>query len=726
MKVRTKIALLLVVFVATCTAGLILLKRADRNRFESVASQREKERRESFDQFREHWSESLETLASYLSAWDPMVAAIGADDQSWAKANINDSILASYRAHAAWIYRPDEQLFFSHNSLYSDGLRELPLPPGAMAKLLSEEKFCHFFQQTPNGLIEVRGATIHPARDTGRVSPPQGYFFVGRLWGAEDLREISLFTSNTIRLVPMDEELPRPEPGRIDVVTFTRLLLGWDGQPLAQLVVRNDSATLSALHESSERRFLWLLVFGLVLLVLLVFSLTHWVVEPLKALSRALQHKSQQPIYSLQRDNSEFGDFARLIHDFFAQREKLLSEMSERRQAEEALHESEERLRHAQKMEAIGRLAGGVAHDFNNLLTAIIGYADMIAMDSRQDNVRLEAEQIRKAGEQAASLTRQLLAFSRKQILQPRVIDLFALVDDMKKLLQRVIGEHIELRVETSGEEARVRADATQLEQVVLNLAVNARDAMPQGGVVRVHVGRATVDQTLTDGSLALTPGEYVTLTVEDAGCGMDAQTRARIFEPFFTTKNPGKGTGLGLATVYGVVQQSGGIVTVRSSPGEGSTFIVYLPAESAPIDRPREVAPGPTRSRASETVLVVEDDSIVRELICEVLRKQGYVVLCASTGQEGLRLARKHRGEVELLISDVIMPELGGPQLARELLNEQPAIKVLFVSGYSDDEVAEQGVLPADVRYLEKPFSPEDLARKVREVLDEPAPQLV
>jgi signal transduction histidine kinase/ActR/RegA family two-component response regulator len=476
------------------------------------------------------------------------------------------------------------------------------------------------------------------------------------------------------------------------------------------------------LNRSSERLFYALLGFAVILFLLLVVSLNQWVSQPLKSLSKCLREHNVECLKPLERVQDEFNEVARLIRAFFEQRATLIREMSERVQTQAALQESEERLRHSQKMEAVGRLAGGVAHDFNNLLTAIIGYAELIAERSGDGTTREEARLIGKAGEQAAGLTRQLLAFSRKQILQPRVIDLNALVRDMQRLLRRIIGEHIDLRVETNASESRVLADPTQLEQVILNLGVNARDAMPRGGVLTMRTVNALVTTGSDRDGTQLPPGRYVALIVQDTGCGMDIETKERVFEPFFTTKGPGKGTGLGLATVYGIVRQSGGTILVDSKPGEGTTFTIQLPQAEAPVEDLQLTIAGEARSRDSETVLVVEDEDIVRELVCTVLSEQGYQVLCAANGAEGLRLADEHPGKIDLLVTDVIMPGMSGPEVAAQLRESRPETRVLFVSGYSDGDITDQGVLAPQLRFLEKPFTPDALGMKVREVLDEAA----
>ncbi|HEU4451748.1 MAG TPA: PAS domain S-box protein, partial [Longimicrobium sp.] len=396
-------------------------------------------------------------------------------------------------------------------------------------------------------------------------------------------------------------------------------------------------------------------------------------------------------------------------------------DITERREAEEELHESREQLLQSQKMEAVGRLAGGVAHDFNNLLTAIKGFTELLLLDFDQKDPRYPfAHEIQAAANRAASLTRQLLAFSRKQVLQPRVIDLNSSVTDIEKMLRRLIGEDVELVARLEAAHGEVRADPGQLEQVLLNLAVNARDAMPGGGTLTVETRAARLEEELKRAYPYVVPGWYVMLSVSDTGHGMDLETRERAFEPFFTTKPAGRGTGLGLSTVYGIVKQSGGFIWIDSEPERGTTVRIYLP----PVDEPaRDPAPAADAvpSRGAETVLLAEDEETVRRLARRVLERSGYTVLEAADGEEAIRVAEAHRGPIHLLVTDVVMPRLGGRDLAARLLTARPGLRVLYVSGYTDEAVRRHGILDPGTGFVEKPFTADVLAEQVRRALDEP-----
>ncbi|MBK5298855.1 MAG: PAS domain S-box protein [Vicinamibacteria bacterium] len=380
----------------------------------------------------------------------------------------------------------------------------------------------------------------------------------------------------------------------------------------------------------------------------------------------------------------------------------------------------EAQFRQAQKMESVGHLAGGIAHDFNNLLTVINGMSDLVLEQVSQDDpVRADVQEIRRAGERAATLTRQLLAFSRQQILEPRVLNVNTVVEGMESLLRRLLGEDIGLVVVPAPGLGSVKADAGQLEQVITNLAVNARDAMPNGGQLTIETQNVTTDEHYGHRQgVAVPPGPYVILSVSDSGVGMDEATRARIFEPFFTTKGPGKGTGLGLSTVYGIVKQSEGFIWTYSEVGQGTSFKIHLP-RVAEATGPHRLEPTVVSGSGTETILLVEDNAGLRTLAMRFLKPMGYTVLGAATGEEALRLLERHEAPVHLLISDVVMPGMSGRELAARLAQTRPAMKVLYMSGYTSDTIVRHGVLDGKMPFLSKPFSAAALREKVRDVLN-------
>jgi signal transduction histidine kinase len=390
------------------------------------------------------------------------------------------------------------------------------------------------------------------------------------------------------------------------------------------------------------------------------------------------------------------------------------------RLAEQALRESQERYVQAQKLESIGRLAGGVAHDFNNLLTVINGYGDLLAMDlSADDPKRTAIDSICKAGARAAELTQQLLAFSRKQMIQPRAIDLNVVVSESQEMFRRLLGEDVELVARLSPRLGRVMADPGQIHQVLMNLVVNSRHAMPDGGRLVIETADVEVDAGYAAEHPGTLTGPHVVLTVTDSGAGMDEETRKHIFEPFFTTKGPNEGTGLGLATVYGIVKQSKGSIWVYSEPGRGTAFKIYLPRTAAVAAEAPVSDAAASQRRGSETVLVVEDQEDVRSLAAAMLRRYGYVVLEAADGADALALEAKHQGRIDVLLTDVVLPGINGRELAERLAAVRPALKVVFTSGYTQEVIAHRGVLDRGVHYIAKPYTPEGLATKVREVLE-------
>ena len=390
----------------------------------------------------------------------------------------------------------------------------------------------------------------------------------------------------------------------------------------------------------------------------------------------------------------------------------FITDITERKRLEEQVIQS-------QRMEAVGRLAGGVAHDFNNLLTVIAGY-NRLMLDHLSPNHMLRgyAEEIAKAGERATALTDQLLAFSRRQAIQTRILDVNPLIGALERMVRRLIGEDIELKTQYGVDVPRVKAGSGQIEQVVINLVVNARDAMPHGGKITVETGSLEVLEEQLDAPGGLGPGRYLVLSVQDTGSGMDQEVKSHLFEPFFTTKEQGKGTGLGLSTVYGIVKQNRGDITVESEPGKGSKFTVYLPMAHEEAELV-QTAPAPAAlALGKETILLVEDQGEVRKLVRELLIRQGYQVLEADSGKDALAVAKQHGGPIHLLLTDVVMPGMGGREVARQLTARMPKLRVIYMSGYPDNEITESADAEEGLLFLQKPFTPDALKRKIRDAL--------
>jgi PAS domain S-box-containing protein len=416
-----------------------------------------------------------------------------------------------------------------------------------------------------------------------------------------------------------------------------------------------------------------------------------------------------------------YGELEQRVLERTAQLER---QIEERVRAEQALASTEEQLRQAQKMEAVGRLAGGVAHDFNNILSAILSYSSLALSElAPTDSLHGDLIEIMRAAERAGQLTRQLLAFSRRQMLEPRIVDLNQVLAGLHQMLRRLIGEDIELRNALAPDLYRVRVDVGQIEQVVLNLVVNARDAMPRGGRLTIETANVLLDEQYAREHVEISPGPHVMLAVSDTGMGMDRDTQARVFEPFFTTKEQGKGTGLGLSTVFGIVKQSGGSIFVYSEPDKGAAFKIFLPSAGKGRSTSEPRMPAVIDKHGGETVLVVEDDDQVRAVVLSILRRAGYVLLEANGAAQALSVVEQSPREIQLLLTDVVMPGLSGPELARELKSRRPKLRVLCMSGYTDDAVLQHGILDAEMAFIQKPLTPDSLLRRVREVLETSEP---
>ena len=568
----------------------------------------------------------------------------------------------------------------------------------------------------PMGAVVV-GREIDPARakDLGRILASEVVFEAG-----EDLRVSSLSAVGEQQIAAQLKTGDKPEEARLGekhFYTSSLDLLPGAHPNLSLIVLKSDEEALASLGRLNHT----LVGLGLIVVlagVMLVYVISDTFTKPLGSLVEGVRALEEGDFrYPLTAAGGD--EVARVTRAFESMRDTL-----ERNQ--EQREHLEEQLRQAQKMDALGRLAGGVAHDFNNLLTVIKGNSDLALERLKStDAVRGNCEQIRRVADRAALLTRQLLAFSRRQMLQPKILDLNELIVEMGRLLQRLLREDIEYKVQLGEPLGRVQADPGQMEQVLLNLIVNASDAMPKGGTLTIETENVCVDARYAQSRAPLAPGDYVMLAVSDTGFGMDANIKARIFEPFFTTKEPGKGTGLGLATVYGVVKQSSGYILVDSAPGAGARFEIYLPQVADKVETvPAEERAAKVRG-GRETVLLVEDEADVRTLTCEFLKAAGYQVLTAVDGEDGLDIGHKFADSIDVLVTDVVMPRMRGPELAKRLKRRLPDLKVVYMSGYTEEFSEGQSLLER-ASFLQKPFSRDALLRQIHDTLKgKPAEQV-
>jgi signal transduction histidine kinase/ActR/RegA family two-component response regulator len=560
-------------------------------------------------------------------------------------------------------------------------------------------------------VVAGRAMDTRAVSDLGRISSSQVIFRYG-----EDAVVSTLSPLEENEVVKQMRAEPGREQVQIDNEAYfvSSVNLPASTHPAASLTIlksyKQAAANLTRLNH---------LLVGLGLVAVLaggaiVFLISDTFTRPLAVLLRGVRALEEGNFtYPIEARGGD--ELARVTRAFDGMRGTLQQNETKRQQLEE-------QLRQAQKMEALGRLAGGVAHDFNNLLTVIKGHSELLIDRMKPTDVfHGSTQQIMRTADRAASLTRQLLAFSRMQVLQPRILDLNTLVADMSKLLRRLIREDIEFSFRLGDSLGRVKADPSQLEQVLLNLTVNASDAMDQGGKLTIETKNLVADAGYARTRQPLKPGRYVMLAVTDTGHGMDAVTKSRIFEPFFTTKEPGKGTGLGLATVYGVVSQSGGFIWVETSPGNGTRFEIYLPAATEKEDASSHERRPKRAERGSETVLIVEDDEEVRTLASEFLRGAGYHVLTAEDGQEALEISERMGSAIQLLLADVVMPKMRGPELARRLKARFPELRIVFMSGYLDQDTCREEILQEAI-VLQKPFSRDALLRQIRGAFDDEA----
>jgi signal transduction histidine kinase/ActR/RegA family two-component response regulator len=674
----------------------------------------------------------LDADAVDYAMWDDTYGFVVAPDPQYVESNLNDSFFTTFQLTAALMMRSNGNVVWGHS--FNLRTRASTPLPADLARELTGQSFAGLRdpEHRMAGLVFVNEEPLlvaaRPIVTSDGKGPARGVFVVVRQLDNAYMRQLGDLTRLDIRLLPLPQMSSGGRLGEVmaSLDAQTSPVVRPEGANLLTgYVVVNDiynrragllEVTTTRLIAVEGRHALWgtLAIFAIV--TLLLGLLIHRVLErsvlsPLSALQaevRALRPGTGGRVRLKPSSPPELLELAETIN----------TSVSELETAEQTLAQS-------QKVEAIGQLAGGIAHDFNNLLTAIIGQTELLrGSECSPEESEMGLREIRAAADRATALTRQLLAFSRRQALQPRVLNVNDVTQSMTGLLQRLLGEHIDLVFQADPALWPIEADPGQLEQVIMNLAINARDAMPQGGKLTLETQNVELGSEYAATHTAVNPGRYVLLAVTDTGSGMDKELLSHIFEPFFTTKAPGKGTGLGLSTVYGIVKQSGGNIWVYSEPGQGSTFKIYLPRAEKPIDWSPADKASPIQSarEGDATILVVEDEPAVRSLITRVLERQGYEVLGAGSSEEGIALFDRHPAPIDLILSDVILPGMSGRAMV-ELLLDRPGVapRILYMSGYTRNAIVHEGRLDEGLAFLEKPFTPDALLRKVREVLSAP-----
>jgi signal transduction histidine kinase len=747
LSIQARLIVLMFILVAGFSGFLLYQRSSENIMVTSLFQDMVAEKTVSLDQFIKIKSAPLEVLSRDYTLWDEMIGFVANPDPKWAKDNL-ETAFSTFDTDAIWVYRPDFSLVYSKNTLSDPAIDQLPVPKQAWKNIFSQGYFCHFFATTDKGVMEIFGAPVQPSSDVKRLSRPRGYFFVGRLWDKGYTNELAKLMKSKIWIIPAVRGVPfAVENKESGVMVFSKVLKDWQGDPLVKVYLRSDSEVIRSLHFSSRTETAFLVLFSLLIFFSLSILLLFWIGRPLNLISHSLLLQNSSSLGGLKKSNTEFGNLACLIDDFFIQKDKLVKEVQERQRVERILQkindelegriaertsdlisvnqrlskelEDNKRLQEqflqAQKMEIIGRLAGGVAHDFNNILMVISNYAGFVK-DAlpKDDPIREDVNQISEAAGRAASLTGQLLAFSRRQVIAPAVININERIAQMEKMLRRLIGEDVELKTDLFAPKAMIKVDPGNMDQVVTNLVINARDAMPSGGNIFIETKNATLSQ----GQVADLPaGDYLNLSISDTGSGMSDEVKSHLFEPFFTTKERGKGTGLGLATIYGIVKQHKGSISVDSVKGKGTTFKIYLPlaAEGAMQEKKEERR---LSLRGTETILLVEDDTPVRDVVSKMLFKLGYTVLEATCAEDAFAVAKKYLKPIHLVIADIVLPRINGKEMADELVRQIPGLKVLYASGYTGDISVYKSIMEEGMPFIQKPFSEDLLAMKIREIL--------
>ena len=861
MNIQNKLIVLICSILILCLVVLIIQRHLEKNKLIVLFQEEKEEKSKVFDKILYLKGESLYNLTYDYTYWDEMVLFLKNKDKTWGKNNI-ETVLPTYHASYVWIYSADFSPIYSVSELRKTELKKLPLPEKALKYLfMGKNRFTHFFVNTPDGLIEIRGATIHPTADKERISEPEGYFFAGRLWDSKYLNELSLLTRSEIIMNTYSQKNRIDDKIEDDGVHFFKTLYGWNKEPIITMDIVSKTSIINSLNNASNWSLLIVITYALILLILLYTSITLWIRSPLRSITMALNKNNPDYLERLKHDRSEFGHISTLINQFFAQRselikeieerkylnEKLEKEITERKQVETLLRESEKRyrhlleiaqegiwaidgewnttfinpkisdilgytteemidrkfldfidkddrdyfranmekykktiredlsceflkkdgkkiytslslspinddkgnytgnlalvtditarklaeeeksklehqLRHSDKIRAIGTMAAGIAHDFNNILVAILGYTEAMIYNAPEGTIfEKNLKEIRNACNRAINLVKQILTFSRKSEVKRIPVQISPIVKETIKLLRRLLPSTIELKENIEENLVWIKADPTQIQQIIINLCTNSAQAMSEASgsmeIILKNLYIQAKDITIYEN---MKPGSYLQVTVTDTGHGIPPEIKERIFEPYFTTKKTGEGSGMGLAVVYGIVKAYGGDITVESNTGKGTNITIFFPSVEID-DKIPEKEDDVVLPCGKGKILFVDDEEIsIVKIMKELLEQMGYQISSSNSSIEALQLFREKPDEYAIVITDEIMPKMKGSELAEEILRIRPDIPVILITGYCDPDLIEKAKATGVKEVLIKPVTLGKLTKTIRELLSD------
>jgi len=720
MNIRVKLSVLLLLILSLVLAGILIQYEIEKRGLISLIQNEKVDKEANINRLLKLEGRLLETFAYDYTYWDEMVEFVNnSKNNPWASVEVDQPVLTSYKANAIWIYTKDSSLAYSLNNLNDINLKNIPIPKKAITKLLGKKRFCHFFINTDKGILEIRGATIHPSTDNERKTPPQGYFFVSRLLDKKYITELSELTNGKVEITQYPDNDNLALSQKKNIITFTKALNAWDNNPIGYINIEFESNLLPIANNIFRNELILFALFCVIFATFIFVTLSYYVVNPLQLLSKSLKTKDITYVSKIQKKRDEFGELARLILDFFKVNEELQQEIIERKRVEEERKKLEERVARQEKMESLGRLAGGVAHDLNNILTGMVTYPDYLLWtipDTPENKkVRDVINTVKESGERASAIVSDLLTMTRSSTAEMKPLDLNKLVEDYKKSPEYIelMNRYPRITFETllDRDLYNILGSSHMIHKALMNLVINAAEAMPNGGKITVSTENRYVDKAI-NGYDSIYEGNYVVLSVADQGTGIPQEDLKRIFEPFYTKKAMGRsGTGLGLSVVWNTMQTHKGYINVQSQESVGTIFELYFPITEEAIEQQADIPIDQYRGN-NEKILVVDDIAYMRIVTSKILESLGYDVATVSSGEEAIEYIKQN--PVDLIILDMIMdPGIDGCETYQRIVEIRPT-KAIIVSGYSEtDRVRKAKELGAG-QFLQKPYRLQDIGLAV------------